>query len=69
MEKREFYVLIERDNNGGFVGEAAQFSSCRSQGKTLDELMDNMRKAIRSCLENGDQDRLSEIVGIYKIEV
>lgn len=69
MAKREFYVLVERDGNGGFVGEAAQFNSCRSHGQTLDELMDNMRRAIQCCLEDGEQDSLSEIVGIYKLEV
>ena len=69
MAKREFYVLVERDRNGGFVGEAAQFSSCKCQGKTLDELMENMRKAIKHCLENGELHTFSEIVGIYKIEV
>jgi predicted RNase H-like HicB family nuclease len=69
MAKREFYVVIEKDVGGGFRGEAAQFSSCRGHGETLDELMDNMREAIKSHLQKDDQDRLSEIVGIYKIEV
>jgi predicted RNase H-like HicB family nuclease len=69
MAKREFYVLVEKDGYGGFIGEAAQFSSCRCHGRTLDELMDNMRDAIKSHLQEDDQDRLSEIIGIYKLEV
>ena len=69
MAKREFYVLVERDDNGGFIGEAAQLSSCRSRGDTLDELMENMRQAISSHLQNDEQDRLSEIIGIYKVKV
>ncbi len=37
--KQEFYVLIERDEDGTFVGEVPQLRGCYSQGKTLDELM------------------------------
>jgi predicted RNase H-like HicB family nuclease len=69
MAKGEFYFLVERDGNGGFVGDAARFFSCRSHGKTLDELMSNMHKTIESCLRNDNQDNLSEISGVYKIRV
>ena len=69
MAKHEFFILVETDGNGGFVGEAARFWSCKSKGKTLDELLANMRKAIGFCLQNDEQESLSEIIGIYKIEV
>ncbi len=69
MAKREFYVLVEKDGSGGFVGEAPQFRSCTGRGRTLDELMANMQKEIASCLQNEDADIRSEVVGIYKIDV
>jgi predicted RNase H-like HicB family nuclease len=69
MARGEFYALVEKDGDGGFTGEAAQFSSCRCSGRTLDELMDNMRKALKSHLQKDDPDRLSEVIGMYKIEV
>ena len=53
MEKREYYVLVERDGNGGFKGDVAQFFSCKSRGKTLDDLMVNMRKAIGNAAQKG----------------
>ncbi len=49
--KREFYVLIEQDEDGYFVGEVPQLRGCYSQGKTLDELMHNIREVIQLCLE------------------
>ena len=67
--EHEFFVLVQTDGSGGFVGEAARFRSCKSKGKTLDELLVNMRKAIWICMQNDEQDYLSEIIGIYKIEV
>ncbi len=51
IEKTDFYVVIERDEDGFFVGEVPQLSACYSQGKTLDELLNNIREAIELCLE------------------
>ena len=48
--KQEFYVLIERDEDGIFVGEVPQLCGCCSQGKTLDELMKNIQEVIELCL-------------------
>ena len=69
MVKREFYILIEKDGNGGFVGDAPQLRSCKSHGETLDELIVNMRRAIESCLENDDLGSHSEVIGVYRIDV
>ena len=49
--KPEFYVIIERDEDGYYVGEVPQLRACRSQGRTIDELMANMRDVIALCLE------------------
>jgi hypothetical protein len=31
---RDFFVIIERDEDGMYVGEAPQFRVCYSQGRT-----------------------------------
>ncbi len=49
---QEFYVVIERDEDGFLVGEAPQLRACYAQGKTLDELMNNIREVIALCLED-----------------
>jgi len=49
----EFYVVIERDEDGFFVGEVPQLRACYSQGKTIDELMANIREVIEMCIVEG----------------
>ena len=69
MAGREFYVVIEKDEDGFYVGEAPQLRGCYSQGRTLDELMENMKEVIQLCLEDEDSDFLTEFVGIQKVEI
>ena len=69
MAGREFYVVIEKDEDGFFVGEVPQLKGCYSQGRTLDELMENIREVIILCLEEESSEDLPEFVGIQKIEV
>lgn len=66
---REFYVIIERDEDGYYVGEVPQLRACYSQGRTLDELMANMREVIKLCLEEQGEEALPEVVGIQKLAV
>ena len=66
--KREFYVVIERDEDGVFIGEVPQLRSCYSQGKTLDELMKNIQEVIHLCLEEEPQtEDLPEFLGVQKV--
>ena len=51
MASREFYVVIEKDEDGFFVGEVPQLRGCYTQSKTLDELMTNIKEVIELCLE------------------
>ena len=69
MAGREFYVVIEKDEDGFFVGEAPQLKGCYSQGRTLDELMENIREVIILCLEEESSEDLPKFVGVQKIEV
>ena len=69
--KREFYVVIERDEDGFFVGEVPQLPACYAQGRTLDELMQNIREVIALVLEDAAEDALgaSEFIGVQKVAV
>ena len=49
---REYYVVIERDEDEFYVGEVPALKACYAQGKTLDELMTNIKEVIELCLEN-----------------
>jgi predicted RNase H-like HicB family nuclease len=67
--KKEFYVLIEKDEDGIFIGEVLQLHGCYTQGKTLDELMNNIREVIELCLEEEQPAVLPEFIGVQKITV
>lgn len=61
---REFYVIIERDEDGYYVGEVPQLQACYSQGETIDELMANMKEVIELCLETTSDERVPTNSGI-----
>lgn len=71
MVKREFTVIVEKDEDGYFVGSVLQLRGCHIQVRSLDELMERIREAILVCLEteaNVGENEL-QFVGIQKIAV
>ena len=46
-----FSVTIDRDEDGIYVVECPAIPGCVSQGKTEEEALDNVKGAIRLCLE------------------
>jgi len=68
--KREFYVLIEQDEDGVFIGEVPQLRGCYTQGKSLDELLSNIREVIQLCLEEQPEtEELPEFLGVQKVVI
>ena len=67
--KRDFYVVIERDEEGYYVGEVPQLKACYSQGKTIDELMSNIKEVIELCLEEEQEEYINEFIGVQKVIV
>ena len=69
--RREFTVIIEKDEDGYFVGSVPQLKGCHTQAKSLDELMERIREATLICLETEvsvDENEL-QFIGIQKIAV
>jgi predicted RNase H-like HicB family nuclease len=69
MKNKEFYVVIERDEDGMYVGEVPQLKACYSQGETIDELMQNIREVIAMCLEELEEESTTEFIGIQRVVV
>jgi len=65
---KTFHVVIEQDEDGGYVGKVPELEGCLSQGDTLDELMRNIREAIELCLEVEHREQV-KFVGIQEITV
>ena len=73
MTKKRFVVIIERDEDGQYIGTVPSIEGCHSYGNTLDELMENIEEAIEANLEAFRTERktipFSTFSGIQKIEI
>ena len=73
MTKQNFIVLIEKDEDGVFIGTVPSLKGCYSYGKTLDELMANLKEAIEAHLEafKSEEQELpvTRFAGIQEIEI
>ncbi len=66
--KKDFYVIIEKDEDGFFVGDVPALKGCYSQGKTIEELLKNMREVIELCLEDEPVVQ-NEFIGVQKVSL
>jgi len=68
MEK-EFTVIIERDEEGFFVGTVPSLKGCHTQAHSLDELMERIKEAIQLCLEVEGEiaSEPLQLVGVQKV--
>ncbi|HEV2294879.1 MAG TPA: type II toxin-antitoxin system HicB family antitoxin [Tepidisphaeraceae bacterium] len=65
----KFPVTIERDEDGMWVVECPSIPGCVSQGKTKDDALENIRDAIRLCLEVRAEQGLPLTVETRQVEV
>ncbi len=67
---RKFTVVIERDEQGYYVGTVPALRGCHTQAKTLDTLMKRVHEVVELCLEDEPGETTSlELVGIQQISV
>jgi predicted RNase H-like HicB family nuclease len=67
---RKFNVIIEKDEDGYYVGLVPDLPGCHSQAKSLDELQKRLKEAIRLYLEvEKDIPENRHFIGIQQIEV
>lgn len=49
--KRDFNVIIEKDEEGFYIASVPALKGCHTQAKSLDVLMERIKEAIELCLE------------------
>ena len=69
MKINNFTVLIEKDEDGYYVGSVPSLKGCHTQGKTMDELLNNIKEAIGLCLEVEKEAPKEHFIGIQQVQV
>jgi predicted RNase H-like HicB family nuclease len=59
-KRREFNVVIERDETGYYIASVPELRGCHTQARSLDKLMERVREAIELCLEEGEASSQAE---------
>jgi predicted RNase H-like HicB family nuclease len=70
QKQREYTVIVERDEEGYYVGTVPGLPGCHTQARSLDQLMRRMREAIELCLEvQTAGEGQNEFIGVQRISV
>ena len=51
INKKQFKVIVERDEDGFFVASVPSLPGCYTQAKTISELTLRLKEAIKLCLD------------------
>jgi predicted RNase H-like HicB family nuclease len=71
MQKKiyNFTVIIEKDEDGFYVGSVPALRGCHTQGRNMDELLSNVKEAIELCLETEREVPEEHFIGIQQVQV
>ena len=69
--ERKFTVVVERDEDGYYVGSVVELPGCHTQARTVEELMERVREAVELYLEAAGEAAIPrvEFVGVRTITV
>ena len=65
----KFIITLFQDEDGIFIAECPAIPGCVSQGKTESEAENNIREAIKECLEVRAEKGMPLTVGTRQVEV
>jgi len=70
LSKRDFSVIVERDEDGYYVASVTELRGCHTQARSLDKLMDRIREAIELCLEvERNNQTKTEFIGVQRVSI
>jgi len=64
-----FNVIIEKGEDGYYISEVIGLPGCHTQGRTIEELMERTKEAIKLNLEVKGSEFETNFVELQKIEV
>ena len=70
MASRPYHVIVEQDEDGWYVGSVSELPGCHTQARSLDELRERIREAIRAYVgPRGKASAGITFVGVQTVEV
>ena len=70
MRKKNFMVIIEKDEDNMFVVHCPGLRGCHSQAKSVAALIPRMKEVIQLCLEvEGSSFKTMDFDGLQEIQV
>ena len=67
---RKYTIVIEKDEDGWLVSEVVGLPGCHTQAKSMDQLIERTKEAIKAYLETEEEPEVSEeFIGVQQIEV
>ena len=63
MKQKYFTALIEKSEDGWYVGQLEEMPEVISQGKTIDELMENLEDALLLFFEAQKEETVKNYSG------
>ena len=68
--KKEFNVIIEKDNEGLYIASVPSLKGCHTQAHSLDQLMERIKEAIELCLEIEEEKITNfDFIGMQRVAV
>jgi predicted RNase H-like HicB family nuclease len=64
-----FNVTVDRDEDGVWIVECPSIPGCVSQGKTKEEALENVKDAIKLCLQVRSEKGLPLTIETKQVEV
>lgn len=66
---KRLVVYIEKDEDGVYVGSIPSLQSCYADGKTVNEMMNNLEQVAKLCLRNSKKNEIGTFVGIQNLDL
>ena len=67
--QKEYTLIIEKGEDGYFIGSIVELPGCHTQGKTVEEVFSNIKEAVELYLEFEKPEITTEFIGLQKISV
>ena len=67
-KRQHITILIEKDEDGFYVGSVPSLKRCYTQAKTLEELFPRIKEAVELCLEVEKPTQM-QFIGVQQLEI